>query len=59
MVFLTSYDCDVRPGILYLKRLNIVLDLNSGKGFGLVDLDNHFLANIALNCIKSMPILLF
>ena len=36
-----------RPGILYLKRLNIVLDQDSEKGFGLVGLDIHFLANIA------------
>lgn len=25
-----------RPGILYLKRLNIILDAESEKGFGLV-----------------------
>ena len=30
-----------RPGIVYLKRLNIILDADSEKGFGLVSMKYH------------------
>lgn len=42
-------DClRVRPGIVYLKRLNIILDQDSEKGFGLVSHIASFVASFLL-----------
>src|SRR5258708_288428 len=38
----------VRPGIVYLKRLNIILDQDSEKGFGLV-------SHIVTLCLSLQP----
>lgn len=35
-----------RPGIIYLKRLTIVLDEDSEKGFGLVRINSHAIYSI-------------
>ncbi|KAF8724706.1 hypothetical protein AX14_008669 [Amanita brunnescens Koide BX004] len=43
-----------RTGILYLKRLNIILDEDSEKGFGLINANaNHFLSYDILSLVPT------
>jgi ribonuclease P/MRP protein subunit RPP1 len=41
-----------RPGIVYLKRLTIILDEDSEKGFGLV---RHFVLYVIGKRLKKLP----